>query len=117
MSWQQTREEIRDIVQAVARNGDTITYGDLAARLQTASFHPRSAVYHRLLREICLEEEATGRGFLCALVVKKDTGLPGSGYFRFMAQRGEDVSHPAQFWRQHVQQIYNYWQSQPENMS
>lgn len=108
--WQTAKNEVREIIISIAKARTTIIYGELAAMLQTMAFHPRAYDYHLLLREICEDEHAAGRGYLCALVVKKESGIPGKGYFRFLAQDGRDVSNPVDCWQDDIETIYAIWQ-------
>ncbi len=58
-------------------------------------------------------EHFFGRPMLSAVVVRKDTGEPGDGFFELAESLGK--FNPASqarssFWRQEVQDVYNTWQ-------
>jgi len=100
---------MREILIGVARIEATITYGDLAAQLQTIAPHPGSYVFQALLRELCREEEDAGRGMLCALVVAKATGIPGQGFFKGMIHNGREQTD-TQGWHAECDRLYALWQ-------
>lgn len=107
--WEAVKEEIRHILIEVARARQVITYAELTAMLQTAYVHYHSHLLARLLVEIGWEEMDAGRPVLPALVVTKQTGLPGHGFFKLAAERGYDISEPEAFWANAVKQVHGYW--------
>jgi hypothetical protein len=109
--WVEVRAEIRQLLIDVARAKQVITYSELTSMLQTAYLHYHSSMLARLLVEIGGEEVEAGRPVLPALVVTKQTGLPGHGFFKLAAERGYDVSDPEEFWQKAVQEVYEFWAS------
>jgi hypothetical protein len=86
-----------------------MTYSELTAMLQTARLHYHSHMLARLLVDVGREEVEAGRPVLPALVVTKQTGLPGQGFFKLAAARGYDVSEPEAFWASALKQVHDYW--------
>ena len=41
-----------------------------------------------------------------ACVCRKDTGLPGDGYFRHAAKLGRDVSDPEAYWQSEAERVW-----------
>lgn len=109
VDWQAVKQEMRDILIGMARLRVTVCYSDLAAMIHTASLHHRAPVFHRLLDEMCREDEAQGHAPLAALVVRKDSGIPGAGFFTIAAGEGADVSDPEAYWRAAFEQACDYW--------
>jgi len=109
VDWNAVRDEIRQILIQVAKARRVITYSELTAMLQTAYIHYHSHVLVQLLIDIGSEEVQAGRGILPALVVTKQTGLPGAGFFKIANERGYDLSDPATFWREAVEKVYEQW--------
>lgn len=107
--WEALKREMRQILIGLARIRVTICYSDLAALLRTASVHHRSPSFHRLLDDMCREDEARGRASLAALVVRKDSGIPGAGFFTIAAGDGDDVSDPLAYWRDQFERACDYW--------
>jgi|FLYN01.1.fsa_nt_gi hypothetical protein len=112
IQWESVKAEIRQLLVEVARTGQVITYSDLTSRLQTAYLHYHSHILARLLVEIGWEEVEAGRPVLPALVVTKQTGLPGHGFFKLAAERGYDIAEPEVFWASAVKQVHDYWSNQ-----
>lgn len=102
--------EMRMILIACAQQRQTITYGELALRIQSCAVHPHSIVFAHLLREACRQAEAAGEGLLCALVVTRTTGMPGGGYFRRDDLPPDlDASDLEAFWRSELEQVFVHW--------
>ena len=107
--WSKGKEEMRSILIDLARKGQTISYGDLCRLIESVHLFPRAPMLIRLLTEICHEEEALGRGNLCALVVRKATGIPGGGYFGGLASPDRDASDLEALWRADRDEVFDYW--------
>ncbi len=107
--WQSAKAEMREVLIGVAKLQATIPYGDLAAQLRTISPHPGSYVFQALLRDLCREELAAGRGMLCALVVSKATGIPGQGFFKALISMGRDCRDINLCWQEECQRVYAVW--------
>lgn len=103
------REEIRSILIGLARTGQTISYSGLAMVVQTATMHHRAPLFHRLLREVCHEEIEAGRPIIGVLVVNKQTGICGAGFFKFCASLGCEVIDVEAFWKQEFERVCAYW--------
>ncbi len=67
----------------------------------------------RMLAKLCEGEVREGRPMLGSVVVRKDRGIPGGGYFREAQRlRGVSMCTDAQrraFWAQEVERVYQYW--------
>jgi hypothetical protein len=108
--WNAVKAEIRAILIRVAQDKQLITYSELTAMLQAAYIHHHSHVLARLLVEVGMEEAEAGRAILPALVVAKQTGIPGKGFFRIAGERGLAVSDPLAYWSAEVQRVYAQWE-------
>lgn len=103
------RAEMYAILIACAKRRETITYSDVAQRIETAYLHPGSYTFLRILSSICKEEEDAGRGMICALVVSKATGIPGGGFFSALAARGRDLSNIEAAWGEECDRVFEAW--------
>lgn len=110
--WQALKDEMRAILIGVARLRTTITYSELASELRTVHVHHRAPYFHKLLRELCDDEETLGRPPLAALVVRKDTGICGSGYFADLPVIDGAIADPIAYWRADFERICAYWEGQ-----
>ena len=66
----------RDMVRA-ASLGATVTYGHLMKKFRLSRGRPLS----KLIGELDAAEYSKGAPGFAAIIVRKDTGLPGGGYF------------------------------------
>ncbi len=107
--WETAKEEIRELMIAVATLKTTITYGELAAQMMTISPHPGSYVFQALLRDVCKDEREAGRGMLCAVVVSKVKGIPGQGFFKAMIKQGYDCTDIQACWQNEIDRLYEIW--------
>ncbi|MCS7071824.1 MAG: hypothetical protein NZM00_09990 [Anaerolinea sp.] len=102
--------EIRAVLIDYAKQRRTITYSELARQLQTCTVHPHSFIFAHLLRAACRQAVEAGEGFLCALVVRHQTGIPGAGYFRRDDLPPDlDTSALEALWRRELDQVFARW--------
>jgi hypothetical protein len=105
--WADARERARTAMIACARARTTITYAELAQSVAETGFRPRSWALMALLGEVCDIEDPVHEVWTASLVVRKDTGMPGDGYFAYAEREGHDVGDKTSFWLEHVQQVWN----------
>jgi hypothetical protein len=108
-SWDDIKAEMRHILIHRARARSPIYYSELAAQLQTAYLHYRAPAFGSILREIAAEEEDAGNPMLAVLVVNKQTGRCGSGFFTHAAALGFDVTDPEAFWQAEFRRVCDFW--------
>lgn len=109
--WSALREEMRQMMIETARRGQLITYSELCASLKTAYLHYHSPQIVKLLDEIGMAERDAGRPILPAVVVGKQSGIPGAGYFR-IADEVHDAQgsvDPKAIWQADLQDVFDYW--------
>lgn len=108
--WNDIKIEMRQLMVEVAKSGQTITYSELCAMLKTAYVHFHSPMLTRLLMEIGSEEAQAGRPILPAVVVGKQSGMPGAGYFKSDDERSElEAADPKAYWEADLQRLFDYW--------
>ncbi|HEX2623299.1 MAG TPA: hypothetical protein VHL11_24230 [Phototrophicaceae bacterium] len=107
--WQTLKEEMRSILIGMARMRSTITYSDLAAAMQTVHMHHRAPYFHKLLRDMDREETRGDHPSLATLVVRKDTGIPGDGYFAGAPTVEGQTFDPEAYWKTQFDEVCDYW--------
>ena len=109
--WRVLRDEMRDVMVETARQGQLITYSELCAQLKTAYLHYHSPQIVRLLDEIGMVEKEAGRPILPAVVVGKQSGIPGAGYFRIAGEGHDNEGNfdPKVNWEADLQAVFDYW--------
>lgn len=106
--WRAAREDVRRVLQEVARHRDTVSYAEFG-RMLSAPMHHRNPALYELLRDVCAEEHTLGKPNLCALVVRKSSGMPGKGFFEAAAFDGEDIQSPRDYWWAQVLACWEYY--------
>ena len=109
--WKALRDEMRQLMIETARRGQLITYSELCAELKTAYLHYHSPQIVKLLDEIGAIEHEAGRPILPAVVVGKQSGIPGAGYFRIAGEQpdAEGSADPKAMWEADLQVVFDYW--------
>ena len=79
--WAAAVQEARACLEARAREGRTITYSELCGGITSVDLRPYSWALTALLCEVTSERDVSRGISLAALVVRRDTGMPGEGYF------------------------------------
>lgn len=107
--WQAAKAEMRAILIDCARHKETITYGELSARLHTLHLHPYSYAMTGMLDEIGADNRAQGQAPLPTLVVRKSDGRPGPGFFRKAYARYASDEDVEAFWQEQFKQVCEEW--------
>jgi hypothetical protein len=87
---------MRGILLEAARSNKTVTYGHLMRTLGISRGRPLA----RAISEADRQEYESGRPGFAAIIVRKDTGFPGGGYFcdddlpSGLRRRNEERSDP-----------------------
>jgi hypothetical protein len=98
---------VRGILVEVASRRERITYTELANRAQLTWNHRSKAdraAFGRLLGEVSSAEYARGRPLLTAVVVRKDTREPGTGFLGL-----EDFPKTREFWLIELKRVQDFW--------
>ena len=75
------RKDVREELMRAAASRRTVTYGRLMKRFKISRGHPAGVGIVGVISEIDRFEKERGAPGFAALVVRKDTGYPGGGYF------------------------------------
>ena len=99
--------DLRQRLIQVARRKATVTYSELSPSA------PRAI--GRKLDQIGSVELADGRPLLTAVVVTKETGKSGTGFFALAREWGRfDGNNWNAFWQQELQAVWDYWDDGPD---
>ena len=96
-----------DILVDRAREGRTITYGEMATALRLS---PQSSNFTSILSEVSRSEVAAGRGMLSVLVVRQRQGLPGVGFFNLAREVGRKFENESLFFLEESERVIAHWQ-------
>lgn len=106
--WLHAKRKLRLMLVDAAAQRATVTYSDVAVRVFGGRVPARSRLIMDLLGEVDDEEYAARGIVIASLVVRADDGIPGAGYFTFIAERfGCDVSDPRRAWQQQAERVWD----------
>ena len=106
--WDAAKERLRMALWNAAKGQRQVTYSDGVAEIRDIiSFDPHDTVFHHMLGQISVEEDAAGRGMLSALVVHKHgDGQPGPGFYELAQCLGRDTTDKVRFWVDEVNRLF-----------
>lgn len=104
--WERAKEQAKEHLVACARRRETTTYSALCDAVTAIRLRPYSFAMMAFLNEICTEEDAAHGVMLASLVVRKDTGMPGDGYFGHADKLGRETAERRAFWEGEVARIH-----------
>lgn len=104
--WEAAKREAEAALVACAARRDVLTYAGLCRSVDAIALRPYSFAMVAFLDEICSGEDAEHGIVLASIVTRKDTGMPGEGYFRAAARAGCDVTDRQAFWNGQLDRVY-----------
>lgn len=96
-----------EVLVARAREGRTISYGEMA---NTLLLSPQSSEFTESLNELSRTEEAAGRGLLSVLVIRQRQGTPGAGFFDLARELGRQFTNEKVFYLEESERVIAQWQ-------
>ena len=107
-------EALYEKLTQVARSRSIATYAEIAplvgVDIQTSLGRRDMG---RLIAEVCAHEVEHGRPMLGSVVVRKDTGMPGDGYFKGACRLGQfdpdGKKDKRAFWAEELERVYKRW--------
>lgn len=107
--WEAAKQQGRDFLVACARQRSMTTYAGLCAEVDAVRLRPYSFAMVAFLDQICREDDSRHGIILATLVTRRDTGMPGEGYFQCAARMGCDLSDREAFWREQADLVFAVW--------
>ena len=95
-----------------ARAGEFVHYGELAKMLDIDLENPHfGAQVGKVLDRINADEVAAGRPVISAIVVSKDTMLPGTGFFKLGQESRQTLPEEDEigFAIRQIKRVHEYW--------
>lgn len=108
------KQDLYEKLKEVARSGSVITYSEVAplVGVDIRTSQGRREI-GRLMAEVCAHEVGHGRPMLGSVVVRKDTGMPGDGYFKGACRLGQfdpdGQKDKRAFWAEELERVYSCW--------
>ena len=105
--WNAAMVEAKGELERVAKAGHApIFYSQLNRNIASISFEPDGHDFHGLLCQLSEESDQEGKGMISALVVRKEDGHPGKGFFTLAKTLGRDVSDADKCWSEELKRVY-----------
>ena len=103
-------DRLYQVLVAVAQSAKrrVLTYTEAGATVGRAANDPELFEH---LDEINRFERRHGRPMLTALVVGKQTGMPGRGFFRLASSWGADTRNHQRFWKAELKRVRQHWRA------
>lgn len=105
-AWEAALREAESFLVGAAARSTTVTYAELCGAVRSIVLRPYSFAMVAFLDDVCSGPDAQQGIVLASLVTRKDTGMPGDGYFRAAERAGCDVRDRVAFWRDQVERVY-----------
>jgi len=106
------QEEATDLLIGAASRGRPIEYGQVVERLKHATF---VAQFHGMLGAISRRTFEEDGLLLSAVVVRKDSRRPGTGFYKLARDLGFEFGLAATeaetFWAEHLLAVHERWLS------
>jgi len=108
-------QQIYDRLKDVARNGELVTYGEIAPLANLNMENPGNRnTMAQILGDISTHEHEQERPMLSAVVVLVETGYPGDGFFALARElglhHGKKEFEDLDFFVQEVKRVYTCWE-------
>ena len=108
--WERAKAEA---IRAIVSRCSPIFYSDLVTHIHSIPFGPHDSAFHYLLYEISTEENAAGRGMLSVLVVRKEDGRPGEGFWDLARSLERDVTDRDRLWSDETTLVLSHCHNHP----
>ncbi len=101
---------VRKKLIEVAEHKGTLSYSDVA---RIAGLHVRSRALFQILDDISTAEHAADRPLLTAVVVRKEDGMSGAGFFKLATRLGHhrEGDDRTLYWAWELKRVYAEWAS------
>lgn len=107
----QAERQATKAMRAAAAAGKTITYSELTEAITVQKYIPNGGPLKEILSKISQQSNKQGRGLLSVVVVDKETGDPGPGFYELAKELGRDVDDP-NFLEEELARVYKAEQSE-----
>jgi hypothetical protein len=96
---------VRAVLVELAKAGETMTYEALQAKLGG----PGRGYIGQVLSDICIEEQSAGRPLLTSIIVRKQSGDPGPGYWALPMTKSTPIDQRASALKAEQLRVSAYW--------
>jgi len=105
-AWAEAIREAEAHLLRCAHERRTTTYGELASAVDAVRLRAYSFAMTAVISESCRAFDEANDTVLASLVCRKDTGMPGEGYFAWGARSGRLEGDPHEWWLAELELVY-----------
>ena len=106
---QKVKDEITDILIHQARTKKTTYYWELCKKIKSFQMMPDEELLHEILGEISTASYKANKGLLSVFAVKKDSGMPGKGFFSMAKELGCQIVTRKQFFKDQIDLVHDQY--------
>jgi hypothetical protein len=107
--WEELKSFARDFLINEAKSENVVFYYDFKSKLEEQGYGIVHWALGHILGEISKEEDEKGHGMLSALVIGKDSNMPGKGFFVLAKGLGKSFIDDMTFWQEELKKVYAAW--------
>ena len=106
---QKFKDEIKEIMANQAGMKKTIYYGDLCRKISSVNLTPNDQLLHDILGELSIESVKANKDMLSVFAIRRDTGMPGKGFFNLARGLGYRFDTWEQFFKEQIELVHNQY--------
>ena len=104
---QKLKNEITEIMVNQAGMKKPVYYGDLCRKISSVNLNPNDQLLHEILGEISIDSVRADKGMLSVFAVRRDTGMPGNGFFSFAKKLAYSIGSREKFVKEQMELVHN----------
>jgi hypothetical protein len=107
----QTRQKVKDEITKIlirqAKIKKTIYYGEICRKIKNFKLMPNDEQLPQILGDISAASYRANKGLLSVFAVKKESGMPGDGFFTMAKKLGCRIITEEQFFKDQIDFVHN----------
>jgi hypothetical protein len=112
-SLAEAKVQLRAAIHDAARAGRPMSYSDAAKAVTSQPVTPRSPTMSGLLRAILVEDHAQTGLLITAVVVRREDGMPGVGFFQAARKLGyQGTQDRYAFWDARRREVFAHFSTE-----
>jgi hypothetical protein len=106
---QKLKNEIKEIMVNQAGMKKPIYYSDLCRKISSVKLNPDDQLLHDILGKISKESVEANKYMLSVYAIKRDTGIPGNGFFSYAKKLGYSIGSRDKFVKDQMELVHKQY--------
>jgi len=106
---QKLKNEIKEIMVNQAGMKKPIYYSDLCRKISSVKLNPDDQLLHDILGKISKESVEANKHMLSVFAIKRETGMPGNGFFSFAKKLGYSIGSREKIFKEQIELVHNQY--------